>query len=100
MRTKCWVWTGALARGYGKIRVKVDGERKLVHVHRLAWELKHGPVPKGKCVLHRCDHPPCVRHLRLGTNKDNSIDMARKGRMSPRSGFQKGGWNPRKRSAQ
>jgi hypothetical protein len=35
------------------------------------------------CVLHRCDHPPCVnvlRHLFLGTQRDNIADRVAKGR--------------------
>lgn len=34
------------------------------------------------CVLHRCDVRACIRpdHLWLGTKRDNSEDMLRKGR--------------------
>jgi hypothetical protein len=44
--------------------------------------MANGPIPDGLFVLHRCDNPPCVRpdHLRLGTAKDNTQDMLRKGR--------------------
>jgi hypothetical protein len=80
MKTPCWVWTAATAGGgYGTFG---DYRPRLTQVpaHRIAWEFKHGPVPKGKQVLHRCDHRPCVRHLFLGTPKDNVHDMLKKGR--------------------
>lgn len=71
----CWVWTGPKNRdGYGC----VSGNR----AHRYSWELINGKIPKGLSVLHRCDNPPCVnpKHLWLGTQTDNVMDMVAKGR--------------------
>ena len=67
-------------KGYGR---EWDSESsRLDYAHRLAWKRKHGPIPKGICVLHKCDNPPCYNdeHLFLGTKKDNQRDMSRKGR--------------------
>jgi hypothetical protein len=46
------------------------------------WELAHGPIPPGMCVLHTCDTPACVEigHLWLGTHHDNALDRSQKGR--------------------
>lgn len=78
----CWLWTGTVNRhGYG--RVKIGGRTgPVVLVHRLLDELRNGPLPKGVCVLHRCDTPACVRadHLWRGTQADNIRDMDAKGR--------------------
>jgi hypothetical protein len=51
-------------------------------VHRVAWELEHGPIPDGMLILHRCDNPACwaPEHLFLGTQADNVRDMHAKGR--------------------
>ncbi len=48
----------------------------MVQVHRVAYELAHGPIPAGKHVLHSCDNAVCCnpRHMRLGTNDDNVRD--------------------------
>lgn len=83
--TGCIEWTGSrVPNGYGQIR---RGE-VLVLAHRLAWELKHGPIPEGMKVLHTCDNPPCCNeeHLFLGTDADNSADMVAKGRQARQKG--------------
>jgi|SRR5688572_12815702 len=73
----CWLWQGATNnRGYGLLNDK--GRLRLVH--RIAWEVQHGPIPTGIQVLHRCDVPRCVRHLFLGTQRDNVNDMFAKDR--------------------
>lgn len=73
----CRVWLGALVRDHGA--VKVGG--KLMTVHRVAWELERGPIPKGLWVLHSCGVGPCfnVNHLRLGTREENASDRVAHG---------------------
>jgi hypothetical protein len=75
----CWIWTGCSSPlGYGRFRL--DGKSKVAP--RVAWEIENGPVPDRLFVLHRCDNPKCCNpnHLFLGTKKDNSQDMMKKGR--------------------
>jgi hypothetical protein len=78
--SECWVWQGRLRvrGGYGTLQVA----NKETLAHRLSWQLKNGPIPKGMDILHSCDNPPCVNpdHLRPGTHLDNMREMYAKGR--------------------
>lgn len=78
----CWLWTKSFTRGsYGQFVISGKHWR----ANRLAYVLYKGDIPSGLCVLHKCDTPQCVNpdHLFLGTIKDNSRDMVRKGRHRP-----------------
>ena len=83
-KTGCWLWSGTTRRGYGLLRIgsRTDNTTSMASVHRLTWQLVHGPIPLGLCVLHRCDVRNCCRpeHLFLGTHADNKMDCIRKGR--------------------
>jgi hypothetical protein len=79
----CWPWGAArFASKYGMFSTGWGPYRRTYRAHRFVWELIHGRIPDGMCVLHRCDNPPCVRpdHLFLGTNQDHTDDMLAKGR--------------------
>lgn len=77
----CIVWIGPAhdAMGYGRIRIG----RRMVYIHRAAWEAARGPVPDGAVVRHTCDNPPCINvdHLTLGTQAENVADMFTRGRV-------------------
>lgn len=79
----CWEWKGAKRVGYGTIRVN----GKHIFVHRFSYELHFGKIPKGNgyhgtVILHKCDNRACVnpKHLKMGTTRDNNLDMWSKNR--------------------
>lgn len=86
----CHIWNGSrCSGGYGNL--KIGGKKgRAVASHRISWEIHRGPVPKGLCVLHRCDVKACVNpeHLFLGTQDDNMADMKRKGRAKTKHGVE------------
>lgn len=77
--TGCCEWIGGKRRRYGALKIW----SKTYVASRLAWEVTNGPILNSNVyVLHKCDNPSCinVKHLFLGTAKDNAIDMVNKGR--------------------
>jgi hypothetical protein len=85
----CWFWQAQVNnKGYGvftyyTVRTPTRPSKGL-YAHRVSWMLTHGDIPEGLRVLHRCDNPPCCnpKHLFLGTQKENMVDCAKKGRAS------------------
>lgn len=78
----CVLWLGyRLPGGYGRISVGGKSGRLLI-ASRVAWELAHGPIPVGACVLHKCDEASCVNaeHLYLGSHYENVMDSVRRNR--------------------
>lgn len=86
----CWEWCGKrFSNGYGQVGLRlVPRKTTYALAHRVMWEIIVGASPGDLMVLHRCDHPWCVRpsHLFLGTAQDNSTDMVQKGRTNPPRG--------------
>lgn len=79
---ECWDWQGYIApMGYGMLN---SGNKDSVplYAHRVAYELEHGPIPKGLFVCHHCDRRQCCNHhhLFVGSATDNAQDALRKGR--------------------
>lgn len=81
---ECWKWIsytddGGYGRYHNKKFKNKSGNQK---AHRLAWIYTNGKIPEGLKVLHHCDNPPCCnpKHLFLGTQTDNVIDMVIKKR--------------------
>lgn len=77
--SSCWLWTASVFKTSGRARTTL-GTRSVV-ASRVSYVLHKGKI-KDKLVLHKCDNVLCVnpKHLFLGTNKDNTQDMIKKGR--------------------
>lgn len=81
---KCWNWLGSKRRrGYGRFSISHNKKEASYTSTRFSYfiNFKINPTEE-QIVLHTCDNPECVnpKHLKLGTNKDNAVDMMQKGR--------------------
>lgn len=66
----CWIWQGALVRGYGQTWI----DNKRIYAHRLAYEITNGPIPEGLTIDHLCMTKPCVNpaHMEAVTQSENT----------------------------
>jgi hypothetical protein len=81
----CWNWYKLRDKnGYGKITY----QSRNLRAHRIAYEISKGltigSLKADQLICHTCDNPSCInpKHLFLGTPKDNTADMIKKGRNS------------------
>ena len=82
----CHLWQGAITDGgYGTLGIGNRSHR----AHRLAWSLKHGPIPPRVDVCHRCDERSCVNpdHLFVDSHANNMADRGRKERARRKLAF-------------
>jgi transposase len=79
----CHIWFGCSYTNKGKTYGYFNFYGKIVTAHRFAWIMANAKdIPKGLCICHHCDNGLCVnpKHLFLGTQKDNVLDMVNKER--------------------
>jgi hypothetical protein len=77
-KSDCWIWHGGRTHdNYGKFWFD-----KTMKAHKVSYLIYKGDIPRGLCVMHTCDNPPCVNpsHLRIGTQQENIADRDSKGR--------------------
>lgn len=71
--------------GYGDIHYRINYVRGHLMAHRVVYQFKNNCILRNdQIIMHLCDNPSCCnpRHLIVGTHKDNSEDMVRKGRQA------------------
>lgn len=67
----CWIFGGALTRGYGMVRRRPDGSH---YAHRVTYEALVGPVRPWLWLDHTCRTPACCNpeHLEAVTPGENT----------------------------
>ena len=72
--TACWLWSGARSdEGYGIMYQGLSG--KTLYAHRVAYEIKRGPIPQDKQIDHLCRTRHCVNpdHMELVSRRENIL---------------------------
>lgn len=61
---------------------RINNNKKQDRLFRVLYEKEFGEIPKGMVLRHLCNNPWCVnvKHLKVGTYKENAQDMVDCGR--------------------
>jgi len=97
---ECWEWTGTRhPRGYGYINGEANGRKTPVLVHRVSYEMHHGPIAEGVVIDHICHNTSCVNpdHLRAVSQKQN-VENQGSTRTDNKSGYRGVCWDKRRNS--
>lgn len=78
-QTECWVWIGTLSYGYGVFWM--DGQRRQLTAHRIAYELWIGEIVDENTIDHLCANRRCVNplHLEQCSRVENSYRARHRG---------------------
>lgn len=91
-RKGCLEWTGSKNQaGYGLIEYtdSITKKRTVLPIHRALYMINNNiELTRFQFVCHKCDNPACIdmRHMFLGSPRDNSLDMVAKGRKTSTKG--------------
>lgn len=68
-RESCWLWPGALSRGYGRVVLPMELAVRYRNIdgpaHRVTYTLLRGPIPDGLTLDHLCHNKACVNPWHL-----------------------------------
>ena len=79
--TRCWDWQRSRSSQGRYPTISVEGSRRPVYTHKVAWESANGPVPTTPCpdgshrweLHHSCMNSNCVNpdHIQLVTHREH-----------------------------
>ena len=79
----CWLWEGQIDAPlpYGKAYIFLEGKKRRLPAHRMAWALVHGYWPFDH-IDHLCNNHQCVNpnHLDDVTRRENIRRLVARGR--------------------